>query len=99
MRHVMTYRFTDEDVRAVVFGYAPASAVRYEDVEEARAISALQMPAWPVWRAQNRLFGPAVLTCGRGFFPVLCAPDDVEGFAREPRRRVYRHTGQPPLGR
>ena len=79
MRYVLTYRLTDEAVRAVMFGYAPASAVRYEGVREARAISALEMLAWPVWRAQNRLFGPAVLIYGRGFFPVLSTPDDAEG--------------------
>ena len=98
MRYVLTYRLSDEAVRAVMFGYAPVSAVRYEDVREARAISALEMLAWPVWRAQNRLLGPAVLIYGRGFFPVLFTPDDAEGFARELRRRVFRQTGRLPLG-
>ena len=98
MRCVLTHRLTDEAVRAVMFGYAPAGAVRYEGVREARAISALEMLAWPVWRAQNRPFGPAVLTYGRGFSPVLSTRDDAEGFAREPRRRAFRQAGRFPLG-
>ena len=42
MRYVLTYRLTDEDVRAVLFGVAPVSVMRYESIEEVKSINPLE---------------------------------------------------------
>jgi hypothetical protein len=98
MRDVLTYRLTEEDVRAVLFGVAPVSVMRYEFIEEVKIISALEALFRVAWRAQSKVVGRAVMIRGRGFFPVLITPGDAEGFALEVRRRANQQTGQLPLG-
>jgi hypothetical protein len=88
MRYVLTYRLTEEDVRAVLFGVAPVSVMRYELIEEVKIISPLEALFLVAWRAQSRVIGRAVMIRGRGLFPVLFTPDDVDEFAREVRRRM-----------
>jgi hypothetical protein len=98
-RYVLTYRLTDEDVQAVLFGIAAVSLRKYQSIEEVQVMSALEALFTPAWRVQNRVVGRAVaIYRRRGFFPVLYTPDDPEGFARELRRRVYQQTGRLPLG-
>ena len=103
LRYVLSYRLTDEDVRAVLFGVVPLSVRRYEFITEVYTASFLEMQfAW-VWPVQNRLTGRGVMIFSRGsesliFGAVLYTPDEPEGFARELRRRVFRQTGQLPLG-
>jgi hypothetical protein len=99
LRHVLTYRLTDTDVRAVLFGAVPVSVRRYRFITEVHATSPLGSPFSLALRAQNRFIGQGVMVSSSGsFFPVLYTPDDAEGFARELRRRVYRQTGRVPLG-
>jgi hypothetical protein len=103
VRFVLTYRLTDEDVRAVLFGVAPLSVRRYRFITEVYTASFLEMQfAW-VWPVQNRLTGRGVMIFSRGseslfFGAVLYTPDDPDGFARELRRRVFQQTGRLPLG-
>jgi hypothetical protein len=98
MRYALTYRLTEEDVRAVLFGVAPVSVMRYEFIEEVRIISALEALFRVAWRAQTKVLGRAFMIRGRGFFPIRFTPDDAEGFAREVWRRANQQTGQLPLG-
>jgi hypothetical protein len=98
MRYVLTYRLTEEDVRAVLFGVASVSVMRYAFVVEVKIISALEALIRVAWRAQSKVVGRAIMIRGRGFFPVLITPDDAEGFAREVRQRANQQTGQLPLG-
>jgi hypothetical protein len=88
MRYVLTCRLTEVDVRAMLFGVAPVSVMRYEFKEEVKIISALEALFRVAWRAQSKVVGRTVMIRGRGFFPVLITPDDAEGFARELRRRA-----------
>jgi len=103
LRYVLSYRLTDEDVRAVLFGVVPLSVRRYEFITEVYTASFLEMQfAW-VWPVQNRLTGRGVMIFRRGSERLICGaglytPDEPEGFARELRRRVFRQTGQLPLG-
>jgi hypothetical protein len=104
LRYVLTYRLTDEDVRAVLFGVVPLSVRRYRFITEVHTASFLEMQfAW-VWPVQNRLTGRGVMIFSRRgseslfFGAVLYTPDDAEGFARELRRRVFQQTGRLPLG-
>jgi hypothetical protein len=39
LRYVITYRLTDEDVRAVLFGVVPVSIRRYRFITEVRTTS------------------------------------------------------------
>ncbi len=102
LRYVLTYRLTDADVRAVLFGLVPVSVRRYESITEVHTISPLESLFTFAWRVQNRLFiGQGVMVFSKGsvfFGAVLYTPNDAEGFARELRRRVYQQTGQLPLG-
>jgi len=100
-RYVLTYRFTDEDVRAVLFGVVPLSVRRYQFIREVHTISPPESLFTLAWRVQNRFIGQGVMIFSSGSFffgAVLYTPDDAEGFARELRRRVYQQTGQLPLG-
>jgi hypothetical protein len=100
-RFVLTYRFTDEDVRAVLFGVVPVSVRRYQSIREVHTISPLESLYFMGWRVQSRLIGQGVMVFSSGSFffgAVPYTPDDAEGFARELRRRVYQQTGQLPLG-
>ena len=100
--YILTYRFTDEDVRAVLFGVAAVSVRRYQFIREVHTISPLATLFFMGWRAQNRFVGQGVMVISSGgmvfFGAVLYTPDNVEGFARELRRRVYQQTGRLPLG-
>jgi hypothetical protein len=106
LRYVLTYRLTDEDVRAMLFGVVPLSVRRYRFITEVYTASYLEMQfawVWRVWPVQNRLTGRGVVIFSRGseslfFGAVLYTPDDAEGFARELRRRVFQQTGRLPLG-
>lgn len=53
MRFVLTYRLTEEDVQAVLFGVAPVSVMRYELIEEVKIISALEALFRPAWRSEQ----------------------------------------------
>ncbi len=98
MRYVLTYRLTDEDARAVLFGVLPVSVMRYEYIEEVRIINPIELLFRAAWRPQSKLVSRrAVMIQGRGFFGVIFTPD-AEGFARELRRRVFQQTGRLPLG-
>ena len=103
LRYVLTYRLTDEDVRAVLFWVVPLSVRRYRFITEVHTASFLEMQfAW-VWPVQNRLIGRGVMICDGGsesliFHTVLYTPDDAEEFAKELRRRVFQQTGRLPLG-
>ena len=100
LRYVLTYRLTDTDVRAVLFGAVPVSVRRYQFITEVHTTSPLGSPFSMALRAQNRFIGQGVMVSSSGsFFPVLYTPDDAEGFARALRRRVYQQTGRLPLGR
>lgn len=97
----MTYRLTDTEVQAVLFGVAPVSVRRYQSITEVHTISPLESLFAFAWRVQNRLIGQGVMVFSSGSFffgAVLYTPADAEGFARELRRRVYQQTGQLPLG-
>jgi hypothetical protein len=101
MRYVLTYRFTDEDVRAVLFGVVPVSVRRYRFITEVHATSFPEMRFSLSWRIPNRISYQGVVILSRGSLlwgAVLYTPDDPEGFARELRRRVYQQTGRLPLG-
>jgi hypothetical protein len=103
LRYVLTYRLTDEDVRAVLFGVVPLSVRRYRFITEVYTASFLEMQfAW-VWPVQNRLTGRGVMIFSRGseslfFGAALYTPDEAEGFARELRLRVFQQTGRLLLG-
>ena len=101
LRYVLTYRLTDTDVRAVLFGVVPVSVRRYQSVREVRTISPPKSLFTLASRVQNRFTGQGVMIFSSGSFffgAVLYTPDDAEGFARELRRRVYQQRGQLPLG-
>jgi hypothetical protein len=101
LRYVLTYRLTDEDVRAVLFGVVPVNVRRYESIREVHTISPLESLFTLAWRVQNRFMGQGVMVFSSGSFffgAVLYTPDDADAFARELRRRVYQQTGQLPLG-
>jgi hypothetical protein len=100
LRYVLTYRLTDTDVRAVLFGVLPVSVRRYQSIREVHTISPLESLFTFAWRVQNKVMGQGVMVFSSGSFfgAVLYTPDDAEGFARELRRRVYQQTGQMPLG-
>lgn len=100
MRYVLTYHFTDIDVRAVLFGVVPVSIRRYEFIREVQILSPLAGLFWPTSPTNSKFIAWGVLiSSGSIFFrAALYTPDDVEGFARELRRRVYRQTGRLPSG-
>jgi hypothetical protein len=100
MRYVLTYRFSDEDVRAVLFGVVPVSIRRYEFIKEVQVLSPLAALFWPTNMAHSRFIARGVLiSYGSVFFrAAFYTPDNVEEFARELRRRVYQRTGQLPSG-
>ena len=101
-RFVLTYRLTDEDVRAVLFWVVPLSVKRYQFITEVYTASFLEIQFALTWRVTNRFTGPGVVIFSRGssliFGAVLYTPDEPEGFARELRRRVFQKTGRLPLG-
>ena len=103
MRYVLTYRLTDEDVRAVLFGVVPVSIRRYRFITEVHTSSFFEGEFINLaWRVPNRLItGRWVTIFSKGSLlwgAVVYTPDDPEGFARELRRRVYQATGRLPLG-
>ena len=101
LRYVLTYRLTDTDVRAVLFGVVPVSVRRYQSIREVHTVSPLESLFTLAWRVQNKVIGQGVMVFSSGSFffgAVLYTPNDAEGFARELRRRVYQQTGQLPLG-
>ena len=99
MRHVLTYRFTEDSVQAVLFGSVPVSITSYDRIEEVRQVSWAEAFLYPhAWRAANRLNGPFLVILRKWGLPVAISPEDPEGFARELRRRVFQQTGRLPLG-
>src|SRR5215212_11972934 len=88
LRYVLSYRLTDEDVRAVLFGVVPLSVRRYEFITEVYTASFLEMQfAW-VWPVQNRLTGRGRVSFGgvtRSLVsvPFINSPATPEGFARK----------------
>jgi hypothetical protein len=103
MRYALTYRLTDEDVRAVLFGVVPVSIRRYRIITEVHTTSFLEGDFFTLaWRVPNRLItGRAVVIFSKGSLfwgAVSYTPEDPEAFARELRRRVYQQTGRLPLG-
>ena len=103
MRYALTYRLTDKDVRAVLFGVVPVSIRRYRFITEVHTTSFLEGDFFTLaWRVPNRLItGRAVVIFSKGSLfwgAVSYTPEDPEAFARELRRRVYQQTGRLPLG-
>ncbi|MDQ3566969.1 MAG: hypothetical protein M3397_02655 [Actinomycetota bacterium] len=96
MRYVLTYRFTDTRVRAVLFRAVPVSSTRYDLIKEVRIISPLEALFRPAVRTENRLIGPYVLISRRGF-PVLMTPDDPEAFVRRVEASRLRADGSGRL--
>jgi hypothetical protein len=101
-RYVLTYRLTDEDVRAVLFGVMPVSVRRYRYITEVRTNSFFDGDFFTLaWSVPNRLTARGVVIFSKGSIiwgAVYYTPDDPEGFARELRRRVFQQTGRLPLG-
>ena len=101
LRYTLTYRLTDEDVRAVLFGVVALSVRRYQSITAVRTTSFFERYFTLAWRVPNRLTGRGVMIFSKGSLfwgAVFYTPDDPEGFARELRRRVYQATGRVPLG-
>ena len=93
-RYIFNYRLTDTSVQAVLFGKVAVFRVSYERIEQVRVISFGEALRHVLGvHAGNRLGGPGVLICRRGF-PVLVTPNDPEEFAGDLQRRVYERTGQ-----
>ena len=100
-RYVITYRLTDDDVRAVLFGVVAVSVRRYQSITEVHTTSFFEGYFSLARRMSNRLTGRGVMIFSKGSLfwgAVLYTPDDPEEFARELRRRVYQATGRVPLG-
>jgi hypothetical protein len=103
MRCVLSYRLTDEDVRAVLFGVVPVSVRKYRFITEVHTTTFFEGEFITLaWRVPNKLItGRGVMIFSKGSLfwgAVLYTPDDPEGLARELRRRVYQQTGRLPLG-
>lgn len=94
MRYVLTYRFTDTRVQAVLFRVIPVSSTGYDLVKEVRIISSWEALFWFAVHSENRLTGPLFVLIRRSSFPVLMTPDDPEKFVRQVKLRVYEATGQ-----
>jgi len=101
MRYVLTYRLTDEDVRAVLFGVVTLSVRRYRFITEVHTDSFFDMRFYPAWIVANKFASRGVVIFRKGSLfwgAVRYTPKDLEAFARELRRRVYKQTGRLPLG-
>jgi len=96
MRYVLTYRFTDTRVQAVLFRVLPVSSTSYDRITEVSISSYVRVFfGWAVW-VPNRLVGPFVLIRRSGL-AVLMTPAKPEEFARELSLRVQERTGEWPL--
>jgi hypothetical protein len=97
MRYVLTYRFTDTRVQAVLFRILPVCTIRYDRIVEV-SISpyARAYFGWSAW-VPNRLVGPFVGMRRRSGLVVLMTPAKPEEFARELSLRVQERTGKWPL--
>jgi len=96
MRYVLTYRFTDTRVQAVLFRVLPVSSTSYERITGVSINSyGRVLVGWVVW-VPNRLVGPFVLIRRSGL-AVLMTPAKPEEFARELSLRVQERTGEWPL--
>ena len=99
MRYVLTYRFTDTRVQAVLFRVLPVSSTSYERITGVSINSyARVFVGWVLW-VPNRLVGPFVLIHRSGLsgLAVLMTPAKPEEFARELSLRVQERTGEWPL--
>jgi hypothetical protein len=99
MRYVLTYRFTDTRVRAVLFRVLPVSSTSYDRITGVSINSyARVFFGWAVW-VPNRLVGPFVLIRRSGLsgLAVLMTPAEPEEFARELSLCVQERTGEWPL--
>jgi hypothetical protein len=99
MRYVLTYRFTDTSVQAVLFRVLPVSSTRYDRITEVSINAYMRVfIGWAVW-VPNRLVGPFVLIRRSGLsgLVVLMTPAKPEVFARELSIRVQERTGEWPL--
>jgi hypothetical protein len=66
LRYVLTYRFTDENVRAVLFGVVALSVRRCQSITEVHTTSFFEGQFTWVWRVTNRLTGHGVLIFREG---------------------------------
>ena len=96
MRYVLTYRFTDTGVQAVLFRVLPMSSTRYDRITEVRINAYWRVFVGPAFWVPNRLVGPFVLIRRSGL-AVLMTPAKPEEFARELSLRVQEWTGKWPL--
>jgi len=96
MRYVLTYRFTDTRVQAVLFRVLPVSSTSYDRITQVSINSYMRVfIGWAVW-IPNRVVGPFVLIRRSGL-AVLMTPAKPEEFARELSLRVQERTGEWPL--
>ena len=96
MRYVLTYRFTDTGVQAVLFRVLPMSSTRYDRITEVRINAYWRVFVGPALWLANRLVGPFVVIRRSGL-PLLITPAKPEEFARELSLRVQEWTGEWPL--
>ena len=97
MRYILTYRFSDVGVLAVLFGVLSVSIANYDRVEAVRINSYGRVLFGFVLWVPNRLMGSFVLIRGKSGLPVLITPEHPQEFLRELQRRVYERTGVWPL--
>jgi hypothetical protein len=96
MRYVLTYRFTDTRVQAVLFRVLPVSSTSYERITGVSINPyARVFFGWVLW-VPNRVVGPFVLIHRSGL-ALLITPANPEEFARELSLRVQERTGEWPL--
>ena len=96
MLYILTYRFTDTRVQAVLFRVLPVSSTRYDRITEVRINAYLRVLVGPAFWVPNRLVGPFVVIRRSGI-PLLITPAKPEEFARELSLRVQERTGEWPL--
>ena len=97
MRYVITYRFTETRVQAVLFGILPACSIRYDRIDEVSINPYVKVLIGPALWVPNRLIGSFVAIRRRSGLAVLMTPDDPEKFVRELGLRVQEWTGEWPL--
>lgn len=97
LRHILTYRITEDNVQVMLFGAVPVSTTSYSRIKEISQITWGEAWRYPhAWRCANRLNGPFVLIHRKWGLPVAISPDDPEKFIRELRQRAHERTGQWP---
>jgi hypothetical protein len=97
MRYVITYRFTDTRVQAVLFRKLPVCTIGYDRINEVSIDPYLKVLIGPALWVPDRLMGSFVAIRRRSGLAVLMTPDDPEKFVRELGLRVQEWTGEWPL--